>query len=191
MNSSAYLPRLSILLCAGLLLSACKPDKQVVCDDSARARAQQFLTQVLEQEANGMRLRELAEQSGRRVFYANVAYDPAEERKWEVIGIRNDFKIGEATCGSEVMDDAGRVAAQIDVRVEFPDGLWFDRQSYGALPASQHIYTLRLGEKFKITSRLPQPFISGKTALSVLGTEPYTAEALMTLREDMTSGQRR
>jgi hypothetical protein len=186
MNSSVYACRLLQLLCGSLILIACTPSKQVVCDDAARNRARQFITQVLEQEANGLRLRELSAKDGRRVFYANVAYDPAQERSWDMIGIRNSFKVAEATCASEVPDEDGRVAAQlIDVRVQFSAGLWFDRTSYGELPASEHIYTLRLDDKFKIISRLPQPFITGKTALSVLGIEPYTAERLLALREDL------
>lgn len=179
-------PRIGLMLLLCALLSACNQGKQAVCDDAAKQRARQFMTQVLEQEANGLRLSELAAKTGRRVFYANVAYDPAEEPSWDVINIRNGFKVGEASCSSEVLDDKGRVASSlIDVRVQFPAGLWFDQQTYGELPAGEHIYTLRLEDRFKVAVRLPQPFVSGKTAMSLLGAEPYTAEPLMTLREDL------
>jgi hypothetical protein len=182
LHPRAWLPLVMIVL-----LGACSQERKgAVCDDDARRRARQFITQVLEQEANGLRLRELAAKGGRRVFYANVAYDPAEEPAWDLINIRNAFKVGEASCSSELSDEEGRVAAQLmDVRVEFPAGLWFNRENYGELPAGEHTYTLRLEDKFKITSRLPQPFVSGKTALSFLGAEPYTADRLLALREDI------
>jgi hypothetical protein len=89
------------------------------------------------------------------------------------------------------VDEDGRVAAQqIDVRVQFPAGIWFDRETYGELAAGEHIYTLRLDDKFKITGRLPQPFVSGKTAMSVLGNEPYTADPLLELREELADKMR-
>lgn len=172
------------------LLSDCSPGKSVVCDEQARRRAAQFMTQVLEQEANGLRLRELAGKEGRRVFYANVAYDVAEEEgRSDMIYIRKDFKVADASCASELMDDNGRVTAQqIQVRVQFPAGIWFDRQTYGEQPASEHVYTLRLDDKFKITGRLSQPFVSGRTAISLLGTAPYTAESLLELRKQLVDG---
>lgn len=175
-----------LVLSLALLLSACNSGKSVVCNDAAQQRARQFITQVLEQEANGLRLRELAAPAGRRVFYANVTYDPAEEPRSDLIYIRNDFTVAEATCASELTNDEGKVVAQqINVRVQFPAGLWFDRETYGELPAGEHIYTLRLEDKFKIMGRLAQPFVSGKTAVSLLGAEPYTGERLMMLREDL------
>jgi len=185
------LSRLWLLLLVIALLSACSRSKQVVCDDAAKGRARQFMAQVLEQEANGLRLSELAAKGGRRVFYANVAYDAAEEQRSDMIYVRKDFKVGEASCASELMDDKGRVIAQrIEVRVEFPEGLWFDRQTYGAAPANEHIYALRLDDKFKVTGRLPQPFVSGRTAIALLGTEPYTAESLLELRKQLIDGPR-
>jgi len=172
-----------------LLVGACTQTKPPVCDDDARRRARQFMIQVLEQEANGLRIRELAAPGGRRVFYTNVTYDPAEERSWDQVHIRNDFKVSEANCSSELEGEDGRVAAQlIDLRVQFPAGIWFDRETYGELPAGEHIYTLRLEGKFKIVGRLPQPFVSGRTAVSLLGVEPYTAERLLALREDLVNG---
>jgi hypothetical protein len=187
MHSRSY--RLWLLLLVVALLSACSRNKPVVCDDAAKGRARQFMTQVLEQEANGLRLSELVAKGGRRVFYANVAYDAADELRSDMIYVRKDFKVGEASCASELMDDKGRVIAQrIEVRVEFPEGLWFDRRTYGAAPASEHIYALRLDDKFKVTGRLPAPFISGRTAITLLGTEPYTAESLLELRKQLVDG---
>jgi hypothetical protein len=172
-----------------VLLSACNSGESTVCNQDAQRRAVQFMTQVLEQEANGLRLRELAGKDSRRVFYANVAYDPAEEARSDLIYIRNDFTVVEATCASDVTSDEGEVVAQqINVRVQFPAGLWFDRQTYGELPPGDHIYTLHLADRFKITGTLAQPFVSGKTAVSLLGTEPYTAERLLMLREDLAKG---
>jgi hypothetical protein len=182
-------PRVLLALFLSLLLSACNSGGQVACDEQAQRRAIKFMTQVLEQESNGLRLRELASPGGRRVFYANVSYDPAEETRSDLIYIRNGFTIVEAICASEVTSDEGKVVAQqINVRVLFPAGLWFDRETYGELPAGEHIYTLHLSDRFKITGTLAQPFVSGKTAMSLLGTEPYTTERLMMLREDLEKG---
>jgi hypothetical protein len=186
---SALTHRVWLLFFVIASLSACTRSQPVVCDDQAKARARQFMTQVLEQEANGLRLSELAAKGGRRVFYANVAYDAAEEPRSDTIYVRKDFKVGEASCAAEMMDDSGRVVAQrIEVRVEFPEGLWFDRQTYGAAPASEHIYTLRLDDKFQVTGRLPQPFVSGRVAISLLGSEPYTAASLLELRKQLVDG---
>jgi hypothetical protein len=180
--------RLWLVVLITTVLSACDSSQPAACNDEAQRRAMQFMTQVLEQEANGLRLRELGSKEGRRVFYANVAYDPAEEPRSDLIYIRNDFKVIEAICASDVMSDEGKVVAQqINVRVQFPAGLWFDRESYGELPQGEHIYTLHMADRFKIAGQLAQPFISGKTAISVLGTEPYTAERLLMLKEDLAN----
>jgi hypothetical protein len=181
--------RALLLIGLTLLLSACNSSTSTVCNEEAQRRAVKFMTQVLEQEANGLRLRELAAKDGRRVFYANVAYDPAQEARTDLIYIRNSFTVVEAICASEVTSDEGKVVAQqINVRVLFPAGLWFDRQTYGELPAGEHIYTLHLADRFKITGALAQPFVSGKTAVSLLGAEPYTGERLLMLREDLAKG---
>jgi len=188
MNTSVHACRWLLLLGAGLLLSACSQSKQAVCDDTAKGRARQFITQVLEQEAIGLRLRELASKEGRAVFYANVAYERAEEPAWDVIYVREAFEIADATCVSRPPEAEGTTVAPllIDVRVQFPAGYWFDREAYGELPAGEHTYPLRLQDgKFKIAARLPSPFVSTKTAVSMLGDEPYAADELLELREKL------
>ncbi len=190
MNTSVYACRLLQLLCASLTLTACTQSKQVVCDDAARIRARQFITQVLEQEATGLRLRELASQDGRPVFYANIAYDRADEPAWDVIYVRDRFEAVQATCVANPaqQEDATAPASLIEVRVEFPAGHWFDREAYGELPAGEHAYTLRLQDgRFKIAARLPLPFVSNRTAISMLGSDPYAADKLLELREELAA----
>lgn len=187
--------RWSLLFSAPWLLAACAPSKQAVCDDDSKARARQFISQVLEQEATGLRLREVASPGGRPVFYANIAYDRAQEpTSWDIIYIREGFRVDEASCApNRPQTTTGEPPVLIDVRVQFAEGYWFDQESYGQVQAGMQIYTLRLqNDRFKISSRLPPPFISTKVAVeSVLGSEPYVAEPLLTFREQLNAALQR
>jgi hypothetical protein len=180
-----------LLLLLGItLLSACTPNQQDVCDDVTKARAGRFITQVLEQEATGLRLREVAAQDGRPVFYANVAYDRAEEpATWDIVYIRDAFKVEEVSCAPTQSTTADAAAAvMIDVRVWFSPGYWFDQEAYGEVQGSGHTYTLRLqNDKFKITKRLPAPFVSARTAAAMLGSEPYASDELLGLRKQLAT----
>ena len=194
MNTSTC-TRWLLLFGAPWLLAACTPSKEAVCDDATKERARQFIGQVLEQEATGLRLREAASQGGRPVFYANVAYDRSEEPSaWDIIYIREGFRVDDASCApSRPQTTEGPPPVLIDVRVQFAAGYFFDQETYGQVQAGVQIYTLRLqNDRFKISSRLPPPFVSTKVAVeTVLGSEPYVAEPLLTFREQLNAALQR
>ena len=184
-------PLRSLLLASvSMLLTACGQSKQAVCDEETEARARRFITQILEQEATGLRLRELTSKEGRPVFYANVAYERDKEPTWNVTYIRNSYRAVDAVCVSRAIEGAsapdGTALPLVDVRVEFPAGYWFDREAFGELPPGEHTYTLRLqDDKLKVIARLPTPFVSNRTAMSLLTSDAYADERLSPLREEL------
>ncbi|NOT26818.1 MAG: hypothetical protein HOP16_12030 [Acidobacteria bacterium] len=165
----------------------------------------QFVVDTLELELKGERWRELTDQTSSRDYYSRVAWPTESEPGWDTFFVNDSYRIVRVTPVESRLiyefvngDVRTAPASGFSVDIEFADSAKFGTDWHiEATSSSLSLFVIERDGKLLIADRLAAPRFSATTALKVLETQQFRAEALNSLRAELRrkltgqQGQRR